>query len=592
MVLNVKGVPLLYLPFMYYPTKQDDRATGFLIPTYGSSSILGQSIHNAFFWAIDRSQDLTVQHEWFSKLGQGLGGEYRYNWGSGDAGSISAVALTPKSDQTLGISSSRSYDVEGNATQTLPGHFLARGSVSYFSDLQTHQVFNNGFNAFGNQRAYQGNVTGAWRNYSLNATFNRSEYFSDVNNSTVSGGTPRIDVSRSERPLFPGAQLYFGATGEFVHLSNIVNAPDPTTQTETSIDHSLNRLDFSPSIRFPFTKLQWLTINSSVQFHDTYYTRGYIRPNVYGDPDPSTNIVVGEGINRRYAQVQAQITGPTFSRIFDTPGNGYAEKFKHTIEPSFTITRITSIDDTLRQRIVINDGTDLVAGGSTNVSYGLTNHLYAKRKTGQTSTSTEIVMFRVDQTYYTNSTQNQYDIAYQASPTYTPPSNFSPVRAELRVTPSTATTADVTAQFDSRSHHMDLLTMTGTYAWGALLRTSGTWTRSFVEDPTGVSGPTPVSNALSSTTNVQTRNNRFGGSYQLMYDFHTPTPPHIQSQTVTGFYNAQCCGLAMSYSTRPIYLLNGAPSNHTFFLSVTLAGLGSVSPFSGGAGMPGQVPYR
>src|SRR5439155_19605623 len=78
-VMNVKGVPLFYLPMLYYPTKKEDRATGFLIPTYGSSTVQGHSIHNAFFWAIDRSQDATLMHDWFSKAGQGVGTEYRYN---------------------------------------------------------------------------------------------------------------------------------------------------------------------------------------------------------------------------------------------------------------------------------------------------------------------------------------------------------------------------------------------------------------------------------------------------------------------------------------------------------------------------------
>ncbi len=62
---------MLYLPFFYYPTKEDDRATGFLIPTYGASTIRGQTIHNAFFWAINRSQDATVLHDWYSKTGHG-----------------------------------------------------------------------------------------------------------------------------------------------------------------------------------------------------------------------------------------------------------------------------------------------------------------------------------------------------------------------------------------------------------------------------------------------------------------------------------------------------------------------------------------
>ena len=83
-VLEVKGVPMLYLPILYYPTKREDRATGFLIPTYGASSLRGQTFHNAFFWAINRSQDATLMHDWSSKTGQGGGAEYRYNIGSGD----------------------------------------------------------------------------------------------------------------------------------------------------------------------------------------------------------------------------------------------------------------------------------------------------------------------------------------------------------------------------------------------------------------------------------------------------------------------------------------------------------------------------
>jgi lipopolysaccharide assembly outer membrane protein LptD (OstA) len=89
-VFRVKGVPMFYLPVLYYPTKKEDRATGFLIPAYGSSTLRGQSIHNAFFWAIDRSQDATVFHDWYSNTGQGVGSEYRYNFGGGDDGTFKA----------------------------------------------------------------------------------------------------------------------------------------------------------------------------------------------------------------------------------------------------------------------------------------------------------------------------------------------------------------------------------------------------------------------------------------------------------------------------------------------------------------------
>jgi hypothetical protein len=89
----VKGVPMFYLPILYYPTKRDDRATGFLIPTYGASSLRGQSFHNAFFWAINRSQDATILHDWYSKTGQGIGEEYRYNFGLGNDGNFRSYLL-------------------------------------------------------------------------------------------------------------------------------------------------------------------------------------------------------------------------------------------------------------------------------------------------------------------------------------------------------------------------------------------------------------------------------------------------------------------------------------------------------------------
>jgi LPS-assembly protein len=49
-VMRVKDVPVFYLPILYYPIQSDDRATGFLLPTYGTSTYRGQSLSNAFFW--------------------------------------------------------------------------------------------------------------------------------------------------------------------------------------------------------------------------------------------------------------------------------------------------------------------------------------------------------------------------------------------------------------------------------------------------------------------------------------------------------------------------------------------------------------
>ena len=86
MVLEVKGVPVFYLPIMYFPVQDDGRATGLLMPTYGTSTYRGTSLSNAFFWALGRSQDATFYHDWFTSRGQGAGAEYRYVSGPGSRG--------------------------------------------------------------------------------------------------------------------------------------------------------------------------------------------------------------------------------------------------------------------------------------------------------------------------------------------------------------------------------------------------------------------------------------------------------------------------------------------------------------------------
>ena len=224
-VLTVKGVPMLYLPILYYPTKKEERATGFLIPTYGVSTLRGQSIHNAFFWAVDRSQDVTLVHDWFSKVGQGAGAEYRYNYGGGANGNIRAYFLDQHAASylqpdgtTVPSLAGTSYEVHGAASQDLPFKLRARGTVDYFSSLATSQTFNmNIYDASRNQRSFGGNVVGAWGSYTLNGTFDHSEYFYGPTTSSISGNWPRFAFSRNERPI-GDTPFYFSVGTEYASI--------------------------------------------------------------------------------------------------------------------------------------------------------------------------------------------------------------------------------------------------------------------------------------------------------------------------------------------------------------------------------------
>lgn len=583
-VMNVKGVPLFYLPVLYYPTKKEDRATGFLLPTYGTSTLRGQSIHNAFFWAINRSQDATIMHDWFSKTGQGLGTEYRYNFGGGSDGILrahlldqhaAAYALPDGSQQTL--SALRSYELNGSANQLLPGRLRARGRVDYFSSIETNQTFNTNItDSSRSQRSFGGNVVGAWGSYSLNGTLDHNEYFYSQTSSTVSGSWPRVGVSRNERPV-PHTPFYFSTGGEYAHiLSDRRNGSD-------EIDLGLTRLDFTPQVRFPFKKWQWFTVNSTVSWRDTYYSRSYDPTTI----DPVTNqpAIVDNNLNRRYLTLQTQLTGPVFNRVWDAPDNGYAEKFKHSVEPFLNVMRTSSIDN--YARIVRLESLDQIVGGTTQYTYGVANRFYAKRRSpvaGQAAQAREIFTVDLRQAYYSNKTAAQFDPQYSTSNSGAAASNFSPIGLSVRAQPTNEFNATANAEFDSRYHALRTISVTGTYSWSTQLQSTVSWTkRGYIPQLAGFNDPNALNQSINASSTVRTRDNKYGAIHSFNYDVLRST---MIQQRISGFYNAQCCGAAFEYQNYHFGSGGVSPiaADHRFFMSFTLAGLGNFSPFNGALG--------
>ncbi len=199
-VFRVKGVPLMYLPIFYYPIQEDDRATGFLLPTYGSSTLRGQSLSNAFFWAIARNQDATFQHDWFAKAGQAMGGEYRYVLGGGSQGNARVSWLNEKSTDSGGVTTDgrRSYQITGAMTQGLGARIRARANADYVSDITPEQLYQqNIYRATRSTRSFGGNVTGNWSQFIVSGTFDRTDVFYPDGSYTTYGGLPRINFNRS-----------------------------------------------------------------------------------------------------------------------------------------------------------------------------------------------------------------------------------------------------------------------------------------------------------------------------------------------------------------------------------------------------------
>jgi LPS-assembly protein len=562
-VFNVKDVPLFYLPILYYPTKEEGRATGFLLPTYGRSSLRGQQLSNAFFWAINRSQDATIKHDWYSKGDQGVSGEYRYVTLSGD-GTIETLVLNQPNSQ-YGLPS-RTYNARGGANQRLPGNFRARARVDYFSSLATNQtLYSNLYDASNSRRTIGGNVVGVWRGNSINGTFDRSEQFSSQTSSSLLGTSPRISVSRGERPLFQNSPIYFAIGSDFVRYER------ETRNGEDVLDSGVGRFDLNPQIRYPFKRWQWFTVNTTASWRTTFYDRSYL-------VDDRT-LITDESLFRQYVAVSANAVGPVFNRVWNTPDNGYAERFKHTIEPFLGIQRTTAIND--YERIIKTDSTDSIVGNSTNYSYGLNNRFYAKRRVGTATQTQEILTVELRQSYYTDSRSSQNDPQYAAA--YgTVPTHFSPILLSARTSPSPAFETSFRGEIDAQYHEFRSTTVSNRSRWTNRFDTSVGWTRRyFIEQLPGYNNPDLVTDYVNFDTRLSTADNRFGSSYSTNYDV---VQSRFTQQRINGFYNAQCCGIAFEYQRFNYPSASTVPPDNRFFMSFTLAGLGNFSPFSGALG--------
>ncbi len=75
--VEFKGVPIMYVPVMTFPLN-NERKSGFLPPSFGSSSRSGFELALPYYWNISTSTDATLTPKIFTRRGLQLGGEWRY----------------------------------------------------------------------------------------------------------------------------------------------------------------------------------------------------------------------------------------------------------------------------------------------------------------------------------------------------------------------------------------------------------------------------------------------------------------------------------------------------------------------------------
>jgi hypothetical protein len=561
-VLKVKDVPFFYLPAFYYPMNKEDRSTGFLLPTYGASTLRGSTLSNAFFLAISRSQDATIFHDWTSKFGQGVGGEYRYVQSPGSRGTINFyVNDQPDVFGTTGglvSSGSRSYQLDGDVNQALPRGFRLVGRMNYFTDIATQQLYQDVYESDQRQRRdITASISGTILRTRVTANLQQRDYFYSRNGQQGrqrSGRLPTVNVSIPDRAV-GRSKIYIGGTGQMAYLVDQADLDDPAT------DQSLWRFDGGPTIRAPLSSLSFLSATADASWRITRWGESYDLT------DAANPVQVPVGLTRQLLALESSVTGPVLARVFPTKG------LKHVIEPRFTISRTSSFADF--DRVVKIDGVDHLVGGTTTINYALINRLLVRGPSpapGRPGATREVLSVSITQSYYTDALAAVYDPNY-SSGRDSAPSSFSPLSIRASVKPAPDATGDFRMEIDPKHRAVRTMSATARLYYGTL-EASAEWSRRFV-----IPGERRFSigrHFLSGGTTVRSRNNHLGASYRFSFD---AKDGDFVQQRIMAYYNSQCCGISVDWQKMetPLWTAQGVPTNTQLGLSVTLAGIGSFS---------------
>ena len=556
-VFKVKNVPIAYLPFLYYPLGEDDRSTGFLIPSYSSSSFQGTGISNAFFWAIDRSQDAMFKHTWSSKGGQVMSAGYRFASAPGSDGAAELTVINQPGQVGDGgfvtSDGERSFRYTGRVSQALPRGFRLVGHADLFTSLLTEQLYQQNIErATRRDRSFRGSLSGTiGRKTRLAITAEQQDYFSGADRASRRGTLPRVSLSFDDNV----GRMYYGIAGETAYLVNQDDLFDPTT------NESLLRFDAKPTIRTPISTLPWLSVLTSASWRITSWMES---------KDPVSGLQVPIRLTRNLFEMEARAEGPTLSRVWATPDSGYAVRVKHLIVPEFALGWESPFDH--GARVIQHDGVDWPVGGTTSITYGVSNRILVRRRrpTGPGEVRT-ILTVSLTQRYHSDPVAAANDPSSQSPGV----GSFQPLRLRVTATPADDVSANFQTEIDPEFRRPRFYTLTGTLSRARAQFTAG-WSKRLVIPGLRGFDEDNATHFLNAAVGVRPFDGRVTGRYEFNWDVRNQT---LLQQRILLSYSAQCCGINVDYQTFSFAHLSNfpTPTDRRFGLSFTLAGIGSFS---------------
>ncbi|MGB5104352.1 MAG: LPS-assembly protein LptD [Steroidobacteraceae bacterium] len=233
--LEFKGVPILYTPWISFPVG-DQRKSGLLFPTIGSSGKTGSQLAVPWYWNIAPNYDATITPRFYSSRGLRVDPEFRYLTGRSE-GTLYAEYLP--NDQETG--NSRNFASVRNVTRFEPRTRLLI-DASNVSDDVYFEDFGVGFE--GTSATFLGRVAELRRDTTYWSFAGRVQNFQVIDDTLPDGDDPytvlpQLTASGRWRDLPYGFGAAFQA--EAVNFQRALGPEGVRVDLEPALDWRVDR---------------------------------------------------------------------------------------------------------------------------------------------------------------------------------------------------------------------------------------------------------------------------------------------------------------------------------------------------------------
>lgn len=308
------GVPFFWLPYLIVPLKSE-RQSGILFPSY-ELDIDGFAFGIPFFWAISRSQDMTLTPKYYTK--RGLKGliNYRYVLNAESEGELNFGGFLKDSvfSQDTGLPTRPGDERSGrwflnhNHIYSLPGGFINRARLALVSDLRYTRDFPEDMGGLG-EPALENRLSLTKNSERGHSSIEVGYYVNQLKRDPLEGNAdsvhrfPELKQSGVDRSLFNSRVFfrwdfnYVNFAREDIAFDDVVLTGDPaapkdidrtrgsggtgsgTFEPGVDLIRTGQRLDLRPEISAPFRVGRFLDILPTIQFRHTQYSFNVTSPN-------------------------------------------------------------------------------------------------------------------------------------------------------------------------------------------------------------------------------------------------------------------------------------------------------------------------